>query len=326
MNRSDALNILELNPSSTEDDIKKRYREFAKKYHPDLAKDQGSTDKFKLINQAYDVLKQPEPSPVNVGAWNPGSPDFAAAFRDMIGFQNFSRQQRRIQETIYLPVTLTFEESIFGCDKECKYEKQVQCDDCTGKGRTVDSQKKCHACTGTGYKVRRGQNVMVSEVCNVCMGSGAAVQICKTCSGAGSNQAKINITISIPKGVTADTKVRVPGAGHFIYDEMFMQPRYLDAMLQITVIPHERFRREGMDVVSDVTISLKDAIIGTTLQQPTLYGTVDLVVPKLSRHRDELIELGAGVRLDALNGHHKFRLNVTYPENIDPLVQTLSQD
>ncbi|MCM0648832.1 molecular chaperone DnaJ [Clostridium swellfunianum] len=300
MAKKDYYEVLGLQKGASDDDIKKAFRKLAIKYHPDKNQgDKEAEEKFKEINEAYQVLSDPEKK-VNYDQY--GTADFNGGgfggggfdFNDMGGFGDifesffgggFSSGRRRNGPErgadIEYNLSLTFEEAVFGVEKEISVTKQERCETCSGSGAKPGTHPKtCDKCGGSGQvRVQRntplGSFVSVNT-CDKCGGKGKLVSDpCPTCRGTGKERKNRKIKINVPAGV--DTGNVIPLRGHGEHGANGGPPG--DLYVNIKVAAHPQFKRKGFDIYIDRHISFAKATLGCELKVPTVDGEVKYDVP-----------------------------------------------
>lgn len=313
--KRDYYEVLGIEKGASADEIKKAYRKLAVKYHPD--KNPGDTEaenKFKEATEAYEILSDSNKraqydrfghsgvrsdfaeaySRSGGGHWS--SSDFSEYFSghggifddlgdilgSMFGFESggHSRSSRRYRGAdIRYDVHLTLEEASFGKKMDIPLRKHVVCDECGGSGAEKGSKPiTCSECGGSG-QVRRVQGFFsVSQTCPRCGGKGQMIdKPCKSCSGTGVVQKNKTISVNIPAGVSNNTQVRVSGEG-----EAGKQGGLNgDLYLFIHVKEHEYFHRDGLNIITEVPISITQATLGAEILVPNLEGKkVKIKIPE----------------------------------------------
>lgn len=293
----DYYKILGVSRDATDDEIKKAYRKLAQELHPDKhSGDKEKEDSFKLINEAYEVLKDPQKkahydrfgAASGAGFGGPGGPEagFGADFQDIFSevFSDFfgggggrRRPGPERGADLRVDVEITFEESAFGSEKTVKVSRTVQCNSCGGSGaKPGTSPVQCATCRGMG-QVRFQQGFFsVSRTCPTCHGAGSMIKDpCTACMGAGKTRSTAPLTVKIPAGVDTGSRLRLSGEGE--YGDRNGPSG--DLYIFITVLPHEIFRREENDVICEVPISFAQAALGSEIEVPTIEGPAKLKIP-----------------------------------------------
>ena len=299
----DYYEVLGVSRGADQDEVKRAYRRLARKYHPDVNKDAGAEDKFKEINRAYEVLSEPEIrarydrfGEAGVGgaaaAGGAGFQDFSdmGGFADIFesffsGFSGGPTQTKRRGpmrgDDLRLDLKLDFAEAVFGGEKEIKISHLENCMTCKGSGAKPGTRPRtCSTCSGSG-QVRRatrtpfGSFTQVSA-CPTCNGTGEVVEErCEVCGGAGRKQETKKLKITIPAGVDNGTRLRVSNEG----DAGMRSGPPGDLYVYLFVKEHSSFKRDGINVLSDLKISYLQAILGCELQVETVDGPVEVQVP-----------------------------------------------
>lgn len=329
MNIQEAYKTLEVQENISDADLKKSYKELARNFHPDLYKE--DPNKFKTINEAYQLIKDYRENPAKY------QPQSQQGFQGGFGGFNmndiFSTLFQQNMEgdqgaqinfpPIKLNASLTFEESILGCNREFTYKKYKKCDDCEGKGLLRQSNG-CKECNGFGRKVTKQGNSVYSSSCSKCMGRGVKSSKCTTCNGKCGIESDSKINITIPPGVQSDNVLRMSGMGSFAGESVFSQSAYSDAFLIIEVKKDKELKLEDKDVVSNLNISLLEALEGVDERKVrTAYGEKPIKIPPLTKNADQVRLEGCGVR--GTNGSQRVVINIQYPENIDTLINALKE-
>ncbi len=302
--KRDYYEVLGIKKGASDDEIKKAYRQLAKKYHPDMNPgDKGAEAKFKEVNEAYEVLSDPEKRSRYDQFGHAGvDPNFGAGYGqyggagmdfdlgDIFGSffgggfgggarnRNGPRRGSSIQET----VTVSFEEAVFGCEKEITVSRSETCSTCGGNGcKPGTTPEVCPRCGGTGTvkaQQRTPFGVMqTSQECPNCHGKGKIIhQPCSDCGGTGKVRKPKRINVTIPAGIDNGQTLSLRGLGNAGSNG---GPAG-DLLVTVSVRPHARFKREGNAIYSTEHISVAQAILGTNLEVETLDGRVKYSVPE----------------------------------------------
>ncbi|MBW7957674.1 MAG: molecular chaperone DnaJ [Deltaproteobacteria bacterium] len=295
MDEKDFYKILGVSRDATVDEIKKAYRKLAHQYHPDKhAGDKEKEDKFKLINEAYETLKDPQKranydrfgyagSGAGFGGGAPGG--FGADFQDIFGevFSDFfggggrRRPGPERGADLRFDLEISFDEAAFGTEKAVKVERTVACSVCSGSGAKPGTHPvTCSTCGGAG-QVRFQQGFFsIARTCPACQGQGSVIKDpCTECRGSGKTRSVTPLTVKIPGGVDSGSRLRLAGEGE--YGDRNGPSG--DLYIFITVRPHPIFRREKDDVICEVPISFSQAALGAEIEVPTIEGPAKLKVP-----------------------------------------------
>ena len=297
--KRDYYDILGIDKKASEADIKKAYRQLAKKYHPDLNPGDAEAEKnFKEVNEAYEVLSDSEKrtkyDTYGHSAFDPSSFasnqsgfagfDFGDFFRefnpfgDFGNFQNNSYAKRDPTVTdgddIYIPLSITLQEAAFGCKKDVNYNRYQKCSTCNGT-RTADKKNPtiCPTCKGTGhmmYTQRTAFGIMQQTImCDNCKGAGFVINNpCPKCRGLGLESINAKLEVNVPAGIEDNTILTARGKGN----DGLNGGNAGDLRIQVTVKPHRIFRREHYNLCCDISVSIADAALGQKIKIPTLNG------------------------------------------------------
>ncbi len=290
MNKRDYYETLGVSRNAGEEEIKKAYRKLALKYHPDRnAGDKEAEERFKEAAEAYEVLRDPQKRRIydtygHEGLQNSGFSGFRGfdeifssfgdIFQDFFSF-GFSGTRRtksaaRPGNDLVYDMTLTFEEAVFGTEKDIEIETLVECSGCEGSGAAPGTQEStCPMCHGSGQVVQSQGFFRISTTCGRCQGTGRVLTSpCNQCRGQGRVRQVKRVQVRIPAGVDTGTRLRLRGEGESGYRRG--QPG--DLYVRLEVRPHEFFERDGDNLYGKVPISFVQAILGDQIEVPTLDG------------------------------------------------------
>ena len=296
MTQRDYYEILGVQKNASPDDLKSAFRGLARQYHPDVNKAPDAEERFKEINEAYAVLSDQEKRAAydrygHAGVNGPGgvSPDFtnidfSDIFEEFFGFGGGGKRSRnapRRGADLGTRVQLTFEEAIFGAEKEIEITRDETCSTCRGTGAEPGtSPTRCNTCGGRGEVRQVRQTFLGSMVqvttCPTCNGAGQInATPCHTCRGRGLERKTVRKTVPIPPGVDNGTKMSMAGEG---------QPGIAGGpngnfYLEIQVMAHKYFRRRQNDVLLDLSVNVAQATLGADLEVPTVDGPAKLKIP-----------------------------------------------
>lgn len=310
MNHSEALKLLELNNGATSEEINNAFRKMAKKYHPDRNKDNPDAElKFKEINTAYQFLNNPQSQQSHFSGHSGGfDVNLQDIFNQTFGFgRNPFQQVHNAAPQSVSNITISFAESVLGVEKELEIDQNTACKNCNGNG-AIKGNTDCGNCQGKGHKqanFSRG-NVQFVESCQQCMGTGKNHTPCNACNQKGFSTSRGNIKIGIPGGVMDGNVLRIPGSLIRIHVESD---------------PDMSVDGEG-NVVSDVEISLLNALKGISKPVRTVKGEMNLKIPPKIKNGNSVQVHGYGVQG---KGSHIFNISVNYPENVEKLIMVLEE-
>ena len=318
--KRDYYEVLGIDKSAGEAEIKKAYRGLAKKYHPDMNPGDAEAEaKFKEVNEAYAVLSDPDKKSkydqFGHAAFDPGAGAGAGGFdfSSFSGFSDifdmfgggfgggFSSQARRNGpvrgDDIGVRVTITFEESAFGCKKDITYNRIEKCSDCLGSGaKKGTSAETCSNCRGTG-QVRTQQRMMgmtfqSTAPCPNCNGSGKIIKTpCPECNGKGYVRISKKLSVSIPAGIDDGERIVIRGQGN---DGRNGGPSG-DLVVMVNVRPHTIFERDGYNLYCEVPLTIVEATLGAEIEVPTLEGNQKFTIPEGTQPGTDFTLRGKGM-------------------------------
>ena len=316
--KRDYYEVLGVDKSASEDEIKKAYRKLALKHHPDRNKgDAEAEQKFKEAAEAYDVLgnaeKRQRYDQFGHSAFGAGAgagaggfsnmEDIFSAFGDIFGGGGFGdifggggrrgrgRRGPRAGRDLRIVLDLTLEEIDEGVTRTVSLKRFEHCGSCDGKGGEDGSEKiTCATCGGRG-QVQRSQGFFtMASTCPTCRGEGQTIENpCKSCKGSGKQQEKSEIELRIPAGIEEGVQLRVSGQG----DVGDVGGPRGDLFVVVREIEHKMFQRSGPDVMTEVPFSFTQLALGDKVEIPTLRGKVEMTIPpgtqsgKVFRLRDQ---------------------------------------
>jgi len=310
MTEVDYYEILEVSKTCGGAELKKSYRKLAMQYHPDRNQgDKEAEEKFKQINEAYQVLSDDEKRAIydrygkeglnrQGGGFGGGMDDMMDIFNSMFG-GSFGRgfgQNRRDPSQKYaldfeIELTLAFNEAIFGCEKKIDITYKTQCDACKGTGAKEGKLETCDYCKGQGQVVMRQGPMTFAQTCPKCKGEGKKiVEKCPSCHGKGYKTKEETITINIPAGVDSGNRLRVQGYGN---EDKF--GRRGDLYLTFFVQEDEHFVRNGSDIYIEVPLFFTQAILGGVITIPSLDGELELDLKPGTRDKEQFVFENEGV-------------------------------
>ncbi|MEK7171886.1 MAG: molecular chaperone DnaJ [Patescibacteria group bacterium] len=341
----DFYETLGVNKNASEDEVKRAYRKLAQKYHPDRNKGDKSTEqRFKEINAAYEVLsdkqKRQQYDQFGSSAFEGGGQGFpGGGFQGGSGFGNFSEGFADIFETFFggsgsgrkttqhirgddreTVISVSFEEAAFGTEKDIKITKIGECETCKGKGAAPGSKIiTCPGCNGAG-QITSVKNTILGQmstrrVCDSCSGSGRVPQHeCPTCHGTGRVRVSENLRIKIPGGVSDGATIRLVGKG----DSGMRGGGSGDLYVTIHVSRHKTFNSRGSDVLTTQEIYLVQAVLGDTIEVPTIHGGVKMKIPAGTEDGKIFNLKGYGIQKlqEEGRGNHYVTVKIKIPQKL----------
>ncbi len=298
--QQDFYDVLGVAHGASKEEIKKAYRKLARQYHPDVNKDHGAEDKFKEIQRAYEVLSDERKRNMYDTYGHAGVENGAGGFGGFEGggFGNISdifeelfnagfggnRRRRRGPRRgmdLRTDLTISFEEAVFGVEKDVELRRPETCATCHGSGaRPGSSPIPCTTCNGSGEVRRVQQSILGSFVnvttCTTCNGTGELIpEVCPTCNGQKQVNEVRSLKVKVPPGVDSDTQIRLTGEGGPGQDGG--PPGNLFVVIDVKA--HDYFRRRGEDIYLDLHINVAQAALGDSIMVPTLDGDEPLDIP-----------------------------------------------
>lgn len=308
MEKRDYYEVLGIDRSASDSDIRSAYRRLAMKYHPDRNNDDpnGAEERFKEVQEAYDVLKDSQnrsnydrfgfagvDSNAHAHASAEGFSDFFGdIFSDFFGGARQSRRPRTGSD-LKFTMDLNLEEAAFGVEKEIRIPTYEGCDPCEGTGaRAGTSASTCPTCHGRGQVRTQQLGFTLQQTCPQCHGRGEVItDPCPNCNGQGRVHTTRNISVKIPAGIDDGNQVRLSGQGEA--GPQGVPPG--DLYVQVNLLRHSIFARDGDDLHCEMPISFKTAALGGTLEVPTLEGRAKLKVPPETQTGKRMRLRGKGI-------------------------------
>lgn len=304
MNNTEFYDRLGVSKDASQDEIKKAYRKMSKKYHPDINKEPGTEEKYKEVQEAYETLgdEQKRAAYDQYGAagangdFGGGAGGFGGFDGGGAGFGGFedifssffgggggmrNPNAPRQGDDLQYRVNLSFEEAVFGVEKEVAYNRESTCSTCSGTGaKPGTSPVICSRCHGSGVinvDTQTPLGMMRRQVtCDVCHGTGKEIkEPCHTCHGTGHERKTHKVSVKIPAGVETGQQIRLQGQG----EAGFNGGPYGDLFVIINVLPSKQFERNGSTIYYNMNISFVQAALGDTVEVPTVHGDVEMTIP-----------------------------------------------
>lgn len=343
--KRDYYEVLGVSRTVTKEELKKQYRGLARQYHPDVNNEPDANERFKEISEAYEVLSDDDKRSAydrfgHAGVGNGGFSGFdqqgfggfADIFEEFFGsFGGAATGRRRRQgprrgSDLRYDLTITFEEAVFGAERDIEYRRAETCSICNGSGAEPGTRPiTCTTCNGSG-EVRRVQQSILGQfvnvtTCSTCNGTGELIpHLCHECNGRKIVERTVTKKVKIPPGVDSDTQIRLTNEGGAGLDGGF--PGNLFVVL--TVTPHDFFQRRGDDIVLDLQINISQAALGDEITVPSVDGETKLQIPAGTQSGRVFRMRGLGVpKLDRTGrsanvgrGDQLVIINVAIPRNL----------
>jgi molecular chaperone DnaJ len=322
MTHKDYYAILGVAKKATEEEVKKAYRNLARKYHPDLNPgNKAAEEKFKEANEAYEVLsdsvKRKNYDTLGDAFFNPpteggfgysysgrdffsdllgggGGGGFDGVFSDLFGASKRKQKREEKGEDIEAEIQITFEESIKGSSRIFDLKLDAPCSVCGGNGVDRSNAIVCNACKGTGMKSEKKGNMFIQRACGSCNGVGySGIKSCGTCKGSGAVYSSEKLSVNIPAGIDSGQKLFLKGKGR----PGRGSARPGDLYLYVSVTPHPYFKRDGRDIYVDLPVSITEASLGGKIEVPTADGKkINVAIPPMINNGQKLRIPGKGVK------------------------------
>jgi molecular chaperone DnaJ len=341
--KRDYYEVLGVPRNASEEEIKRAFRRLAFQYHPDHNKEPQAEEKFKEINEAYQVLSDADKR-TNYDRYGraegvPGFPDFGGLgdiFESFFGFGGSPFGTTTAQHVpqrggnLSAHLTLSFEEAVFGCNKEIKVERIENCPSCQGLGtKQGTNPQTCPECHGTGQVTRIRQSLFGRfthvTTCPRCFGSGTVItDPCPRCHGRGQVKLKKALMVDIPAGVDDGYTMILDGEG----DIGSYGGRPGDIYITFSVKPSKTFRREGNDIFYELHLNFAQAALGDEVEVPSLNGAVNLKIPPGTQNGKYFHLKGKGIPYTNHrgNGDEIIVVRVITPEHLDTKQRHLFQE
>jgi len=351
MSKRDYYEILNVDRKASKQEIKKAYRKLAKQYHPDRNKAPDAEEKFKEIQEAYEILSDDQKRSAydqyghagtqGFNGYSGGANDFGgfSDFEDMSGFGGlndifeqffgsgfggFSTGPRNTGAVrgadIEATIQISFHDAVFGTSKTIQYSRKTVCSNCNGSGAKAGTTKRtCPDCNGSGQITRIQHTflgtVQTRSVCPTCRGTGEVIkEKCQTCKGEGREEKIEKFEIKIPPGIPDGVTLRFKNRGNAGQ----RGGHFGDLFITIEVIPHERLERRGDDIYLDQEIDVVTAVLGGEIQVPTVLNNITIKIPAGSQHGKVIKLTGkAGPKFRGSGrGDQYIRIKVNIPKKL----------
>lgn len=351
--KEDYYTLLGVDRNADQDELKRAYRKMAMKYHPDRNPgNPEAEEKFKNINEAFEVLSNPQKRQIydtygeeglngaaGAGGFHGGFSGFedifSSVFGDMFGgsFGGGAARARRAQRGNDLKeeVEISLEDAYNGIEREVSYNRVDTCDICHGSGAQEGSGRKtCPTCRGSGVVQFSQGFFSMRQACPDCGGQGSILEKpCKACKGSGRQRSKAKFTVKIPAGIKEGNILRVPNGGDIGTND----GGYGDLYIQTHIKKHKIFQRDGDDLVLEIPVSFPQAALGAAVKlQNLMKEEIKVIIPEGSQHGKTISVEGQGMPLLGRNGKKgnlRVILNVEIPKKLTSrqrkIIEELSQ-
>jgi len=331
----DYYEALEVNRDCSGAELKKSYRRLAMKYHPDRNPgDSKAEERFKIINEAYQVLSDKEKRAIYDkygkaglegqgnyhGGFHSRSMDdimdiFNSMFGGSSGFRRGRRDNQKYNLDFEIELPLKFNEAVFGVNKKIEIRYKVPCTDCNSTGAKDGKLEICDYCNGQGQVVMRQGFMSFTQTCPRCHGEGQKIsEKCPSCSGRGYHEEPDTITIKIPAGVDTGNRLRAEG-----YGNEARNGQRGDLYLTFNVEEDKHFIRKGTDIYTEVPVFFTQTILGDTITIPSLYGKLKLDLKVGTKDREQFVFQNEGVA-DVHSGQRGrliAQIKIVYPKKLN---------
>jgi len=351
MAEKDLYEVLGVQKNASQDDIKRAFRRLAKKYHPDKHKgDKGAEERFKEISAAYDVVGDPEKRreydqmrdamahgftgfsdrPFTQRSYAGGSPfdDLRSRFRgsnagwadffsELFGRRAAAHRTPVRGRDIFYTIDVPFNLAVKGGKSALTFPSTVQCPACKGSGAAPDGKvRTCATCHGSGSYVEDQGGFAFTRVCPTCFGRGQTVdKPCPKCNGSAEIRKKRRVEVKIPMGISDGAKIRIPKMGE--PGEGGGSPG--DLFIVVHISTPQGFRRDGLDMHTDVQIPLTSAVLGAKVDVHTVHGSLTVTIPPGTQPGASLRLRGKGLSSPSgAVGDHYVHVLVRVPKHLTP--------
>lgn len=329
----DYYEILEITQNADKETIKKAYRRLALKYHPDRNQgDKEAEGKFKLINEAYEVLSNDEKRALYDKYGKEGlkaGGGFSSDFSDLSDiFSNFfdeafgrssnrkrSENSEKFSAELMIALKLSFKEAVFGCKKTIDFIYKDSCKACKATGAKDGKTTTCPKCQGRGQIGIKQAFITFAQTCPDCAGSGvSAAEKCPECKGKGYNEIKDSVEINVPEGVDTGMSLRVPQKGNVLKNGSRG-----DMFVKIIAEEDETFIRDGEDIYIEFPVFFTQAILGQSIKVPTIRGEAILTLPIGAKDGQRFVLEKEGVKDIHSNslGRQIVQISIKFPNSLN---------
>lgn len=341
MNKKDYYEVLGVPKTASADEIKSAFRKLAKKYHPDVSKEENAAEKFKEAQEAYAVLsdenKRKQYDQYGHAAFTNSSGGFSGfdgfdfgSMDDIFGdiFRGFGfggssysqggRNRREDGSDLLYRMSISFDEAVHGVKRDIKVQCEDECKECHGQGGF--NSRTCPECKGSGTVTRQQSTLFGSflsrTTCPSCNGTGTTFEkICPKCGGRGRLKQEKTLTVTVPKGVDTGNRLRIAGKGEAGTNGGLPGDLYIE----FNVKEDDFFKRDGNDIYIVLPLTITEAVLGCKKEIPTISGNAVLSIPEGSKNNSKLRLKGKGVDSEINNkkGDMYVIINVIIPSKLN---------
>lgn len=323
MNKKDYYEVLGVSKTASQDEIKSAFRKLAKKYHPDVSKEENAAEKFKEAQEAYAVLsdenKRKQYDQYGHAAFTNGEGGFSGfegfdfggmddimdevlrnfGFRTR-GSSGKASSRRKDGDDLLYRMSITFDEAVHGTKKDIKIDVEEECSECDGKGGF--GSHTCSECKGSGSVTRQQASLFGSflsrTTCPKCGGTGTTFdKTCTNCHGTGREKKTKTLAVTIPKGVDTGNRIRLAGKGEAGSNGGYPGDLYIE----FSVKDDDFFQRDGNDIYAVIPLTITEAVLGCKKSVPTINGNVEVSIPEGTKNNTRLRLKGKGIESDINN-------------------------
>lgn len=323
MNKKDYYEVLGVSKTASQDEIKSAFRKLAKKYHPDVSKEENAAEKFKEAQEAYAVLsdenKRKQYDQYGHAAFTNGEGGFSGfegfdfggmddimdevlrnfGFRTR-GSSGKTSSRRKDGDDLLYRMSITFDEAVHGTKKDIKIDVEEECSECDGKGGF--GSHTCSECKGSGSVTRQQASLFGSflsrTTCPKCGGTGTTFdKTCTNCHGTGREKKTKTLAVTIPKGVDTGNRIRLAGKGEAGSNGGYPGDLYIE----FSVKDDDFFQRDGNDIYAVIPLTITEAVLGCKKSVPTINGNVEVSIPEGTKNNTRLRLKGKGIESDINN-------------------------
>lgn len=322
MNKKDYYEVLGVSKTASQDEIKSAFRKLAKKYHPDVSKEENAAEKFKECQEAYAVLsdenKRRQYDQYGHSAFTNAQGGFSGfegfdfgGMEDIFGdlFKNFgfssssgsrSSSRREDGSDLLYRMSISFEEAVNGAKRDIKVDTDVECSECNGEGGF--NKKTCSECKGSGTVTRQQSTMfgtfLTKTTCPTCRGTGSSFEkTCSNCRGTGKERKVRTLTVTIPKGIDTGNRIRLAGKGEAGSNGGVPGDLYIE----FSVKDDDFYTRNDNDIYITIPLTITEAVLGCKKEIPTIYGNAIITIPDGTKNGSKLRLKGKGIDSDINN-------------------------